>query len=78
MCALICVMPYVCFDMSALMCSHMPAPMCSHLCVIIIIIIIIIITIIIITITTTSIVSFCPPTLFGVPCQDNFWQFALC
>ena len=46
--------------MSALMCSHMSAPLCSHMCVIVIII------------TTTSLVSFCPPTLFGVSCGKLF------
>ena len=56
--ALICVLPCVCSDMSALMCSHMFAPMCSHLCVLI-------------TITATSLISFCPPTLFRVSCRHN-------
>ena len=64
--------------MSALMCSHMSAPQCSHLCVVIIIIIIIIVVIIIfiiiIIITTTSLVSFGPPTLFGVSCRDNLGE----
>ena len=68
MCALICVLAYVCShkcsDMSVLMCSHMSAPMCSHLCVLIII-------------TATSLVSFCPPTLFGVSCRDNAFSTCL-
>ena len=61
-CAPICVLPYVCSVVSALMCSRMSAPVRSHLCVIIL------------TITTTSLVSFCPPTLFGVSCWDIFLQ----
>ena len=56
--AFICVRPYVCSAMSALMCSHMSPLLCYHLCVVIIIIIIIIIT-------TTSVVSFCPPHSLG-------------
>ena len=60
-CALICVLSHVCSQMCALMCARL----CSHLCVIVIII------------TATSLVSFCPPTLFGVSCRDIFFQNSL-
>ena len=70
MCPRICLLSHVCChvcsDVSALIRSHMSAPMCSHMCVLIIITVIIIIII-----TTYSLVSFCPPTLFGVSCPDN-------
>ena len=57
-CAFICVLSSVCSHVSD-MCSHMSSPLCSHLCVIVLIL------------TTTSLVSFCPPTLFGVSGRDN-------
>ena len=73
LCALICVLWYVCCHVLSYVIIIIIIIIIITIIIIIINIIIIIITIIIIiiTITTTSLVSFCPPTLFGVSCRDN-------
>ena len=65
-CGLSSVLSSVCFSCALIrvlssVLSSVCSHMCSHLCVLIII-------------TATSLVSFCPPTLFGVSCRDNLFQ----
>ena len=73
MCALICVLSHVCFLLRALLCvlSYVCSNMSTLMCSHMSAPLCSHLCVILLIITTTSLVPVCPPTLFGASCRDN-------